>query len=96
MSQQFSSGPVVLILEDEAIIAVNLQEELQEAGYAVGGPFTTCAEALLWLGRNCRQLALLFSVLRDGSWRGVALQLTRREVWFLIYSGHRADRALEA
>ena len=32
MSKQFISGPVVLILEDEAIIALNLQDELQDAG----------------------------------------------------------------
>ena len=45
MSQDAARNPLVLILEDEAIIALNLQDELQDNGYRVGGPFTSCADA---------------------------------------------------
>jgi AmiR/NasT family two-component response regulator len=37
---------LVLLVEDEAIVAMDLQDELQEAGYAVAGPFDTCAAAM--------------------------------------------------
>ena len=42
MTKLAGSKPLVLVLEDEALIALNLQDELQDAGYAVAGPFTTC------------------------------------------------------
>ena len=46
---QPSSKPLVLVLEDEAIIALNLQDELQDSGYTVAGPFTSCGAAFQWL-----------------------------------------------
>jgi hypothetical protein len=38
----------VLLLEDEALIAVALQDDLEEAGDGVAGPFVTCTDALSW------------------------------------------------
>src|SRR5688500_12941920 len=96
MGNQVISGPVVLILEDEAIIALNLQDELQDAGYSIGGPFTTCAEALCWLESNTPDVAVLDTVLQDASCHEVARALASRTVPFLIYSGHREDRELLA
>jgi DNA-binding response OmpR family regulator len=91
MTQQPNSRPLVLVLEDEALIALNLQDELQDAGYAVAGPFTTCAAALEWLRTETPDVAILDAALRDGPCREIALELTRREVPFLIYSGHHED-----
>jgi DNA-binding response OmpR family regulator len=96
MDKPFITGPVVLILEDEAIIALNLQDELQDAGYSIGGPFTTCADALSWLETNTPDLAVLDTVLQDASCHEVARALASRTVPFLIYSGHRQDRELLA
>ena len=67
-----TSAPVVLILEDEAIIRLNLQDELQDAGYSIGGPFTTCADALCWLQTNTPDVAVLDTVLQDASCHEVA------------------------
>jgi DNA-binding response OmpR family regulator len=94
MSKQFLSGPVVLILEDEAIIALNLQDELQDAGYGIGGPIATCADALSWLHTNTPDVAILDTVLKDATCGEVARELASRTVPFLIYSGHREDREL--
>ena len=43
------SSPIVLVVEDEALIAMDLQSLLEEAGYRVLGPAnsTTSAMALL-------------------------------------------------
>ena len=41
--------PLILLAEDEAIIAVELQESLSDSGFSVVGPFATCAEAEAWL-----------------------------------------------
>ena len=85
-----------LILEDEAVIALNLHDELQDAGYSIGGPFTTCADALSWLETNTPDVAVLDTILKDASCDEVARELADRKVPFLIYSGHREDKELLA
>jgi DNA-binding response OmpR family regulator len=92
MPIQNTSKPLVLILEDEALIALNLQDELQDAGYKIAGPFTTCATALEWLQTTTPDTAILDAALKDGPCREIALELSRRGVPFLIYSGHHEDR----
>src|SRR3954467_6754360 len=96
MTKQVDGKPLVLLLEDEALIALNLQDELQDAGYRIAGPFTTCAAALAWLQTATPDTAILDAALKDGPCREIALELSRREVPFLIYSGHHEDRQLLA
>lgn len=91
-----NNRPLVLVLEDEVLIGINLQDELQEAGYCVAGPFTTCADALDWLRTATPDVAVLDAALKDGSCREIAHELQRRSVPFLIYSGYGEDQALLA
>jgi DNA-binding response OmpR family regulator len=86
-----NSQPLVLVLEDEAIIALTLQDELQDSGYKVAGPFATCVDARQWLEAATPDLAILDATFKDGPCREIALELSRREVPFVIYSGHRDD-----
>ena len=90
LNQQVQSG-TVLLLEDEALIAVALQADLEDAGYSVAGPFVTCASALEWLGGHKPDLAVLDTVLKDGPCKEVALKLTSLAVPFVVYSGHAED-----
>ena len=94
VSNQGHRRPLVLVLEDEVLVALNLRDDLEEAGYNVAGPFTTCADARLWLASEEPDAAVLDTVLKDGSCREIALELARRRVPFLIYSGHSEDREL--
>jgi DNA-binding response OmpR family regulator len=96
MDANSNSKPPVLILEDEALIALDLHDQLRGAGYKVAGPFTTCAAALSWLETATPATAILDTALKDGSCHEIALELTRREVPFLIYSGYHEDRQLLA
>ena len=96
MTKLAGSRPLVLVLEDEALIALNLQDELQDAGYEIAGPFTTCAAALEWLGTATPSMAILDAALKDGPCCEIALELSHREVPFLIYSGHQEDEYLLA
>jgi len=82
---------VVLLLEDEALIALDLQAELESVGYIVAGPFETCTDALGWLAGNKPDCAVLDMVLKDGPSRDVALSLAERGVPLLVYSGHRQN-----
>ena len=81
----------VLLLEDEALIAVALQDDLEEAGYEVAGPFAACLDALAWLESNKPDLAILDTVLKDGPCKEVALRLTSLGVPLLVYSGLAED-----
>lgn len=92
MTDHGNSAPVVLVLEDEVLIGINLQDELQEAGYRVAGPFTTCTDALDWLRTTTPDVAVLDAALKDGSCRKIAGELQRRSVPFLIYSGYGEDQ----
>ena len=96
MAPHPDSSPLVLILEDEALIALDLQDELRDTGYEVAGPFTTCAAALDWLQTVTPDMAILDAALKDGPCRAIAQELTHREVPFLIYSGYHEDRLLLA
>jgi DNA-binding response OmpR family regulator len=90
MSQHRSPG-TVLLLEDEALIAVALQDDLEEVGYEVGGPFAACEDALSWLEVHRPDLAVLDTVLKDGPCKDVALKLASLGVPFLVYSGLTED-----
>jgi DNA-binding response OmpR family regulator len=92
MSDLLRPKHLVMLLEDEALIALALQSELEEQGYAVAGPFATCVSALDWLASNKPDLAILDTVLKDGPCRDVALELNAQYVPFVVYSGHREDR----
>ena len=96
MDTSSNSSPLVLVLEDEALIGLNLRDDLQDAGYRVEGPFTTCAAALSWLETATPDTAILDAALKDGPCREIALELGRREVPFVIYSGYHEDRQLMA
>jgi DNA-binding response OmpR family regulator len=96
MTKLTGSKPLVLVLEDEALIALNLQDELQDAGHEVAGPFTACSAALEWLQTATPDTAILDATLNDGSCHSVAFELNRRGVPFLIYSGHQEDQQLLA
>jgi DNA-binding response OmpR family regulator len=96
MTDHSHSRPLVLVLEDEVLIGINLQDELQEAGFRVAGPFTTCTDALDWLRTSTPDVAVLDAALKDGSCLKVARKLGRRAVPFLIYSGYGEDQTLLA
>lgn len=83
---------LVLLVEDEAIVAMNLQDELKEAGYTVVGPFDTCAGAMVWLEKQTPDLAVLDTMLKDGSCKTLAAELTQRGVGLVLWSGHAQDQ----
>lgn len=83
-------GRSVMIVEDEALIALGLEEALEDEGFGVVGPFTTCSEALTSIRNSVPDAAVLDAVLRDGPCLELARELRQREVPFLIYSGRDA------
>src|SRR5215210_2027290 len=83
----FSTAPLCLVIEDEALIAMSLEASLEDAGFRVAGPFMRNADALVWLDSHTPDLALLDVLLKDGPCTSIVHALQRRHVPFAIYSG---------
>jgi two-component system, response regulator PdtaR len=72
----------ILIVEDEALIAMLLTDALENGGHEVMGPAATASEALALCEAMLPDLALLDINLRDGS-NGVVLARALFERWGL-------------
>jgi DNA-binding response OmpR family regulator len=90
--QATDRSDVVLVAEDESIIAMAVQDELEDAGYVVAGPFATVLATMKWLSSDTPDFAVLDTNLRDGSSRNIARELIQRRVSFVIYSGYQKHR----
>ncbi|HEY8567349.1 MAG TPA: histidine kinase [Beijerinckiaceae bacterium] len=80
--------PLILLAEDEAIIALELADSLEREGFAVAGPFTTCTAAEAWLQHQEPAGAILDNALKDGPCETLAGDLRARGIPFVVYSGH--------
>ena len=76
----------VLVVEDQAIIALDLQAALEDAGAHVIGPAATVGKALDLLPASVHA-AILDANLPDGDVTPVAEELIERGVPFLINTG---------
>jgi len=78
--------PAALIVEDEAMIALDLEASLADAGFE---PITvaSCAAALRWLEVVTPDVAILDVLLPDGSCESIAKELDERAVPFVVHSG---------
>lgn len=77
----------VLILEDEPIIALDVEGILTDAGFELAGTLATCASAMEWLKANQGDVALLDVDLQDGSCELVAQRLHDMGIPFVVFSG---------
>lgn len=82
-----NAPPRCLVVEDQALIGFALEAYLEDAGFAVAGPFGSGAEALAWTERDIPDAAVLDFRLRDGACTELALFLRARGVPVVIYSG---------
>ena len=80
--------PVALLLEDELLIAVDVEMVLSQAGFSVV-TFSKCLGAKEWLQRHSPRIAVIDVSLLDGSCRTVASTLIERSIPFLVHSVRR-------
>ena len=86
------SGSVsVLVVEDEALIAMDLQSLLEEAGYCVLGPANSTAAAMAILAGHDPDVALLDVNLGRSDVFGVANELATRRTKLIFLTGHTAQ-----
>ncbi len=83
--------PRVLLVEDEALVAMMIQDTLTEFGFQVIGPVGTASEALSAARDSQFDAAVLDINLGDGMVYSVAEILSKRGVPFVFVTGYDAD-----
>ena len=91
-----SRSASVLVVEDEALIAMDLQALLEEAGYRVLGPANTIAAAMALLAGQEPDVALLDVNLGRSDVFGVANELAARKTKLIFLTGHTAQKLPQA
>ncbi len=77
---------VALLLEDEPLIAMDLELMLENAGFDVK-TVMSCEEAIEWLGMIRPDIVIVDIVLRDGRSDEVVERLIEEEIPFIVHSG---------
>lgn len=85
------SGPRVLVAEDNALIALDLEEILKGNGCRVIGPSLTVREAISIVDRESIDVALIDFILEDGVASPLAEFLNQKQIPFAICTGRRED-----
>ena len=81
----------MLLVEDEALVAMMIQECLAEFGYQVVGPICTASEAAARAKDGPLEAAVLDINLGDGAVYPIADMLAARGVPFIFVTGYDAD-----
>lgn len=85
----------VLVVEDEALVAMHITDILDSAGFDVVGPCATVAEALSLLDQpSCCDAAILDAQLRNESALPVAERLAKLHIRFVVATGYHRGQLL--
>lgn len=90
------SAPRVLVVEDEALIALLIAESLERGGFKVVGPVTSVAKALALLEHEDCEVAILDIRLGNESAEPIALELRARGTPFVTLSGYAPNQRASA
>lgn len=77
----------ILLVENEPLIAMDLEAMLRSAGFDRVDHVLTCREALDWLDRRPADVVILDLIVNDGSTAPVAERLRGERTPFLVCSG---------
>jgi CheY-like chemotaxis protein len=83
--------PCVLLLEDQWLIALDLQGRLEDAGYHVVGPASTVEKALRLVGRHRIDVGVLDVNLGEETAYPVGTALRNHGIPFVFLSGHARE-----
>ena len=89
-------GIKVLIAEDEAVVAFDLEFTLGDFGCTVLPPVASAAEALALMARERPDVALLDVSLNDGPSTPVARELVAAGVPYAVTSGYDTEQIAES
>jgi DNA-binding response OmpR family regulator len=90
------AGRRILVVEDEFLIALDLEDALGELGCEIVGPAATVSDAMQLVEAKPPDAAVLDVRLVDGSTAPIALELRRRGVPFLVLTGYERQQVGES
>lgn len=96
MSQDGLHGHRILVVEDNALLAISLEDMLKNAGAEVVGPVVTLDEAERYAAEEPLAAALLDIRLEDEEVWPVARLLAERGIPFVFSTGHYTSSTLPA
>jgi len=82
------NSPVILLVEDEMIIAFDIADQMALAGFTVDGPYPSNVKALAAIGAAKPDVAILDVQLTDGDVYPVATKLREMSIPIVFHSGH--------
>ena len=85
----------ILVAEDEPVIAFDLCDTVEEAGYEVEGPYSGLSSAMLASRTDKPDLAILDITLDDGEVFPLAKQLEADNVPIIFHSGRLTREQVE-
>lgn len=88
--------PVILVAEDEAIVAHDLCDTVEEAGFIVEGPFDDPSTAMLAFQKQKPDLAILDINLHGGTAYSLAEKMMAEDVPVIFHSGQVASEEVQA
>ncbi|SFC77730.1 response regulator [Devosia psychrophila] len=83
--------PVALLLEDEPLIAMDVEMTLEGAGFEVIN-LMSCEAAHGWLDQYLPDVVIVDIELRDGPCTDVVLRLVEGNIRFLVHSGDQPGK----
>jgi CheY-like chemotaxis protein len=78
----------VLVAEDEPLVAVDVVNQLTEAGATVVGPCSTNGRAIAALSENDIDVAIVDFLLADDNTEGLQAALEDRGIPFIVMTGY--------
>ena len=82
----------VLIVEDDALLGLDVAQQLMDAGLAVVGPAVSVAAAFKLLGTSSCDAAILDVNLGTETAEPIAVELRSRGIPFVVLSGYSTDQ----
>ncbi|MCK0098193.1 response regulator [Qipengyuania sp. S6317L1] len=89
-------GQRILIAEDEAILAYDLAETFEAAGFRVEGPHPGVSDAMLAFQKEKPDLAILDVELSDGNVFSFARKLKDEDVPVVFHTGSLSQKEIAA
>ncbi|NVE93517.1 response regulator [Altererythrobacter lutimaris] len=87
--------PRILVAEDEAIVACDLIDTVEEAGFIVEGPHRDISSAMLAFQKEKPDLAILDVKLDDGVVYPLAQKLAEEDIPIIFHTGNYSTDEVE-
>ena len=86
----------ILVAEDEPIVAFDLCDTVEEAGYEVEGPYSGLSSASQACDSDSPDLAILDITLEDGDVYALAEKLEAESIPIIFHSGSHKEHEVKA